>query len=130
MHTARQARRDATRLWRLCLVHGRPDATRVRDVVDGLVETQHSGARGVLAHFQRLLRLDAARRSVRVDTAAPLDAGDRAAVEVTLADRYGTAMDTTFAVDPRLIGGMRLTVGSDVYDGSIRARLAALDARF
>jgi F-type H+-transporting ATPase subunit delta len=114
----------------LCLVHGRPDATRVRDVVDGLGETQRAGARGVLTHFLRLLRLDAARQSVRVDTAAPLDAGDRAAVEVTLAHRYGTAIDTTFVVDPRLIGGMRLTVGSDVYDGSIRARLAALDAQF
>jgi F-type H+-transporting ATPase subunit delta len=102
----------------------------VRDVVEGLVETEHSGARAVLAHFLRLLRLDAARRSVRVDTAAPLDAGDRAAVEATLADRYGAAIDTTFGVDPRLIGGMRLTVGSDVYDGSIRARLVALEARF
>ena len=130
MHTARQARRDATRLWRMCLVHGRPDASRVRDVVDGLVETKRIGAQRVLAHFLRLLRLDVARRSVRIDTAAPLDADDRAAIEATLADRYGTAMDTTFAVDPRLIGGMRLMVGSDVYDGSIRARLAALDARF
>jgi F-type H+-transporting ATPase subunit delta len=102
----------------------------VRDIVDGLVETKRTGAQRVLAHFLRLLRLDTARRSARIDSAAPLDADDRAAVEVTLADRYGTAIDTTFAVDPRLIGGMRLTVGSDVYDGSIRGRLAALDARF
>lgn len=130
MQTARQTRRDATRLWRQCLVHGRPDASRVRDVVDGLVETKRSGAHRVLAHFLRLLRLDAARRSVRIDTAAPLDADGRAAVEATLAHRYGTAIVTTFAVDPWLIGGMRLAVGSDVYDGSIRARLAALDARF
>jgi F-type H+-transporting ATPase subunit delta len=130
MHTARQARRDATRLWRLCLVNGRPDAARVRDVVDGLVETRRIGAASVLSHFLRLLRLHAARWSARIDTATPLDADDRAAVEVTLAHRYGSSIDTTFAVDPRLIGGMRLTVGSDVYDGSIRARLAALDARF
>jgi F0F1-type ATP synthase delta subunit len=34
-----------------------------------------------------------------------------------------------FAVDPALIGGLRIQVGSDVYDGSIRARLATLDAR-
>jgi F-type H+-transporting ATPase subunit delta len=130
MHTARQARRDATRLWRLCLVNGRPDAARVRDVVDGLTGTRRIGAAAVLSHFLRLVRLDAARWSAHIYTATPLDADDRAAVEGTLAHRYGTAIDTTFAVDPRLIGGMRLTVGSEVYDGSIRARLAALDTRF
>ena len=102
----------------------------MRDVVDGLVETKRSGAQGVLTQFLRLLRLDAARRSVCIDTAAPLEDVDRAAVEIAVAQRYGTAMDTAFTVDPWLIGGMRLTVGSDVYDGSIRARLAALDARF
>src|SRR5262245_37002024 len=130
MHTARKARKDATRLWRLCLVNGRPDPARVRKVVDGLVETTRTGARAVLAHFLRLVRLDAARWSARVATAVPLDAADRAVVEATLAERYGSGIDATFAVDPALIGGMRLSVGSDVYDGSVRARLDALDRRF
>ena len=35
----------------------------------------------------------------------------------------------TFVPNPELIGGMRVTVGSDVYDGSIRNQLAALEAR-
>ena len=34
-----------------------------------------------------------------------------------------------FEINPRLIGGMRIRVGSDVYDTSVRARLAALEAR-
>jgi F-type H+-transporting ATPase subunit delta len=130
MHMVRQARRDATRLWQLCLVNGRPDAARVRNVVDGLIGTHRGGAAAVRFHFLRLVRLDAARWSARVATATPLDADVRAAIETTIASRYGTAIETTFAVDPQLIGGMRLTVGSDVYDGSIRARLVALDARF
>ena len=32
------------------------------------------------------------------------------------------------AMLPVLLGGMRIQVGSDVYDGSVRARLAAIDA--
>jgi len=130
MHTARQARRDATQLWRLCLVNGRPDAARVRNVVEGLIETPRGGAAAVRSHLLRLVRLDATKWSARVATATPLDADVRAAVEATLASRYGAAIETTFAVDPQLIGGMRLTVGSEVYDGSVRARLVALDARF
>jgi len=36
----------------------------------------------------------------------------------------------SFAHSPALIGGMRVKVGSDVYDGSVQARLATLEARF
>jgi F0F1-type ATP synthase delta subunit len=36
---------------------------------------------------------------------------------------------TTFTENPTLLGGVRIQVGSDVYDGSIRARLNALETR-
>ena len=37
---------------------------------------------------------------------------------------------TIFGHRPALIGGMRIQVGSDVYDGSVRAGLAALEKKF
>jgi len=43
---------------------------------------------------------------------------------------YGQGMSTSFAHNPALIGGMRIKVGSDVYDGSVRAGLAALEKNF
>ncbi len=130
MHTAREAQRDATRLWRLCLIHGRPDAARVREVVDRLVETRRGDAPAVLAHFRRVIRLESARWSARVESAVPLEADDRTAVQAAVARCYGGPIETTFAIDPALIGGMCVTVGSHVYDGSVRARLAAIEARF
>jgi F-type H+-transporting ATPase subunit delta len=36
----------------------------------------------------------------------------------------------SFIHSPALIGGMRIKVGSDVYDGSVQARLSALEERF
>ena len=33
----------------------------------------------------------------------------------------------SFVLNPALIGGMRIQVGSDVYDGSVQAGLAALE---
>lgn len=47
-------------------------------------------------------------------------------VKAELAWRYRQDLNLSFAVNKDLIGGLRVKVGSDVYDGSVRARLNAL----
>jgi F-type H+-transporting ATPase subunit delta len=54
----------------------------------------------------------------------------RDAIGSSLARKYGPGLVTNFVHRPALIGGMRIQVGSDVYDGSVVARLAALERRF
>jgi len=130
MQSSRQARRDAVRLWRLCLVHGRPDPERLRDVVEGLIERHHAGALPTLEHLRKFLQLDATRCSARVESATALGEQERADIDRALALRYGDGLLTTFTVNPSLIGGVRITAGSDVYDGSVRARLAAVEQSF
>jgi F-type H+-transporting ATPase subunit delta len=49
-------------------------------------------------------------------------------VRANLTRLYGAGLDTSFAENPALIAGMRIRVGSDVFDGSVRARLATIDA--
>ena len=129
MRSRREARRDATRLWRLCLVDGRIDPERIRLVVDRLAATGNARTATLLSQVMRLVRLEEEKRAARVESAAPLEAGERKTIEEGLTRRYGRTFETTFAVEPALIGGMRLSAGSDVYDGSIRGRLAALAAR-
>ncbi len=127
MITSRQARRDAQRLWRLCLVNSQPDASRVRDAVEGLLQSPRAAAPAVLPHFLRLVRVESARRVARVETALALEAADRLAVRNAIVRKYGRSVETSFLVDPSLIGGMRLTVGSRQYDGTIRARLHVIE---
>jgi F-type H+-transporting ATPase subunit delta len=99
-------------------------------VVDEVMASKRRGAQAVLKGFFRLLRLDDAERTAVVTTAAPLDAHLRADIERDLARLHGAGIEATFVVDPELIAGMRVQVGSDVYDGSVRASLAALASRF
>jgi F-type H+-transporting ATPase subunit delta len=54
----------------------------------------------------------------------------RASVQAGLARVHGPGLSTSFAEDSALIGGMRIRVGSDVYDGSVQGRLAALEQSF
>jgi F-type H+-transporting ATPase subunit delta len=40
--------------------------------------------------------------------------------------KYGSTLTAEFKVNPDLLGGMRVKVGSDVWDGSVKARLTDL----
>jgi F-type H+-transporting ATPase subunit delta len=51
-------------------------------------------------------------------------------VKAHLEQRYGSGLDVGFAVNPALIGGLRVKVGSDVFDGSVKGRLASLEESF
>ncbi len=130
MKTTRQTKREAKRLFRLCLVDGLLDEGRTRQVVQRLIEAKRRGASALLSHFQRLVKLECARHTAEVESAVPLPADLRASIQAGVARTYGPGISPSFTHNPGLIGGMRIKVGSDVYDGSVRARLAALEKSF
>jgi F-type H+-transporting ATPase subunit delta len=76
------------------------------------------------------VKLDRARHQAVVESATPLPPDLRASVEAGVVRVYGPGVSTSFADTPALIGGMRIKVGSDVYDGSVRGALLALEERF
>jgi F-type H+-transporting ATPase subunit delta len=130
MKTARQVEREAKHLYRLCLVDGSLDEDRVRKVVRLVLESKRRGWVALLLHFQRLVKLDCSRRTANVESATPLPADLQTSVLSGLKRVYGPKLSISFAHDQALIGGMRIKVGSDVYDNSVKARLAALESRF
>ena len=129
MKTKKQTQREAGRLFRLCLVDGALDEHRVRDVVQQVIDAGRPGSLNVLARFQRLVRLNRAAHTAHVESAAPLPADVRTSIESSIARLHGAGIVTTYAANPELLGGARVTVGSDVYDSSIQGRLAELEAR-
>jgi F-type H+-transporting ATPase subunit delta len=129
MKANRKVKRAARQLFRLCLVDGGLDEGRVRQIAQRIATSRRRGALPVLADFQRLVRLDRGRYTALVESATPLVAGLREEVQAGLARAYGPRLEVSFEENPALIGGMRIKVGSDVYDGSVRTRLATLEAR-
>jgi F-type H+-transporting ATPase subunit delta len=130
MKQSRKARRAARQLYQLCLVDGLLDDGRVRLVARRVAASGRRGALPILSGFQRLVRLERDRHTAIVESAVPLAGSVRDAVQDGLARVYGRGLETSFGQNPALIGGMRIKVGSDVYDGTVRARLAALAARW
>ncbi len=130
MKTTKQIKREAKRLFRFCLVNGLLDEARARQVVQRIIDAKRRGGLALLSHFRRQVKLDSARHTAKVESAIPLPEDLRVSVQTGLARTYGPGISTSFAHNPELIGGMRIKVGSDVYDGSVRARLAALEQSF
>jgi F-type H+-transporting ATPase subunit delta len=125
--TRKQSRRQAKRLLRWCRVNGDVDDDRARQAMNAILASRHRGYLALLGQFQRLLKLELARHSARVESAVPLVADLQAQVRKSLEATYGAGVTTAFVHNPALIGGMRIQIGSDVYDGSVRSRLAALE---
>jgi F-type H+-transporting ATPase subunit delta len=74
--------------------------------------------------------LDQLRHTAKVESAVPLSPDLQANVQAGLVRTYGAELKTSFVENSALIGGIRIRVGSDVYDGSIKAGLAALENSF
>ena len=127
MKIGKRAKREAKQLFRFCLVDGMLDENRVRQVVQRVVAAGHRDCPAILSHLRRLVRLDLARHTATIESATPLPAELQAAIEAGLTRRYGRGLSAAFAQRPALIGGMRIRVGCDVYDGSVQGRLAALE---
>ena len=130
MKTTKRARREARRLYRASLKGGLLDERRARQVAERVARGGRRGSLALLASFHRLVRLDGERHRAVVESAAPLSAELRASVAADVARVYGPGVTTAFEENPALIAGMRVKVGSDVYDGSVRTALAALEERF
>ncbi|HZC59099.1 MAG TPA: F0F1 ATP synthase subunit delta [Chthoniobacterales bacterium] len=80
----------------------------------------------VLKDYQRLLRLEVEKRRAVIESATPLNRslGDR--IIANLKARYGDDLTTEFRTNPELLGGLRIRIGDDVWDGSVQSRLEQL----
>jgi F-type H+-transporting ATPase subunit delta len=130
MKISKQAKRGAKELWGCCLVHGLLDENRARQVVQKVIAAKPRGYVAILSQFARLVKLDLDRRTARIESAVPLQADLQSGVRAALSRIYGPGLNISFSQNPALLGGLRIKVGSDVYDGSVQARLAALEQTF
>ena len=130
MKVSKQARREAKQLFRACRMDGLLDEAKVRRVVQRVLASKPRGYLALLSHFHRLVKLDLDRRTARVESPVPLAEPQQAAIRGNLTRRYGQGLIFAFSQNSSLIGGLRVQVGSNVFDGSVRARLAELETSF
>jgi F-type H+-transporting ATPase subunit delta len=77
----------------------------------------------IAAQYRALVNASTGVSDARIVSAFPLDAGQLADVVATLEKRFGRKLNATVSVDDSLIGGIRVEVGDEVLDTSVKARL-------
>ena len=130
MKISRQAQREAKQLFQACHVKGNLNNEKVRETVKLLMEKKPRDYVAVISHLHRLVKLDVQRRMVDVQSAVALSDSQQKQVKENLSKLYGNNLSYSFTENAKLLGGMRVKVGSDVYDGSIRTRLTKLEESF
>ena len=130
MKISKQAQRDARQLFRSCQQNNLLDENRVRQTVSLLAEKKPRGYVEILSRLHRLVKLDLERRAARVESALPLPADLQNDVTNNIKKIYGDGVNIVFGQNPALLGGLRIQVGSDLYDGSVKNRLDKLAGSF
>jgi F-type H+-transporting ATPase subunit delta len=125
MKLSREARRQTKELFELAMVDGRLDADRLRRIASEITERKPRSYLQMLKLLTRLARLETARHHAVVESATPLAEALRAEITSSLIARFGE-ITAEFNHTPELIGGLRVRLGSDVWDGSIQSRLESL----
>ena len=126
MKINKEIRQLAREMLRASFTDGQLDHGKIASLVQSLITKRPRHFMDVLQYFKRLLRLEIEKRHARIEGATQL--APEAAVDIVarLTRKYGEDLTTEFVVDPTLLGGVRVRVGSDVWDGTLRNRLERL----
>lgn len=128
MKISKEARRTSRQLFRACMADGKLDEARVLTVVSSVSQSKPRGYIAILDAFARLVSNEVDRQRAIVESAIALPPTIQSELQASLSKKYGRPLSLEFQTRPELLGGIRVKVGSDVWDGSVKARLEALSA--
>ena len=126
MKVSKDALRTARQFMRLTLRNGTVDLAAARTIVGKVIADKPRNYLGILTSYQRLLRLEMEKRHAIVESAQGLSDTEEATVTADLQLRHGSDVTTEFRTNNELLGGIRVKLGSTVWDGSVKSRLESL----
>lgn len=130
MKISKSAAAAARRLFGLCQSGERLDEAKLSQVITRLVDSKVRDYRSILAALHRLTRIELDRRKVMIESAVEMDEPTRQRVVAGLTEKYGTDLEVSYSITPALLGGLRIRVGDDVFDGSVQGRIDRFASAF
>ncbi len=129
MKISKDIRQLSRRLVRASVVEGALDRERINSLVQEIIAKKPRHYIQLLKNYQRLLRLEEEKLRATIESATELHPETGRQIVSGLERKYGSGLTTKFVVNPALLGGVRVRVGSDVWDSSVRNRLERLQQK-
>ncbi len=129
MKISKDIRQLTRNLLRDSYVDGSLNHERISAIVSAVIAQKPRNYVRILENYQRLLRLELDKRRATIESASELDPEAGRQIVAGLEKTYGDGLTTNFIVNPALLGGVRVRVGSDVWDSSVRNRLERLQQK-
>lgn len=126
MKVSKDSRKGARSLYSASLTNGRLDEVKVRGVLASVIQRRPVGYGQILHEYHRLVRMEVERRTAVVESAAPLCVTEEKLIEAAVKSRLGDDVRAEFLFDTDLIAGLRIRIGSNVYEATVRERLRRL----
>lgn len=130
MKVSKDAANTARRIFRLCAPEGKLNEEHLKLSFSKIVAERPRDFRQILQELYRLTKVNVERRIVSVESASELDSAQRERIEGNLTQQYGEGLNFQYSTDASLLGGIKVRVGDDVWDGSVQAKLEAITNSF
>lgn len=126
MKIGKDTQNAARRLFRLCMDGNALAEDRVRLIAQKIAERKPRNYAALLKAFTRLVEYAVKSRTATIQSALPLTDEEKNLIQSKLSAKYGEGLYHQWVVEPGLLGGVRIQVGDDVKDGSVRSRVDRL----
>jgi len=126
MAADKQTKLLAKQLFKLSLVNGTVSPEQVAGVLGWVEKHQPRHPISLLKTYHRLVATELAKSRAIVEHAGAVSDSTLKLIEGAMTQRYKRAVTATAQSNPKLLAGLRVRIGSDVYESSAAGQLATL----
>ena len=128
MAATKQTKLLAKQLFKLSVINGEVSAERVQGVLGWIEKHQPRQSLALLQQYHRLVSNEVAKSRAVVEHAGAVNGTTLASIEAAMTKKYSRKVTAVAKPNPELLAGLRVRVGSDVYESSVAGQLATLSA--
>jgi len=126
MAVDKQTKLLAKQLFKLSVVNGVVSPEQVAGVLGWVEKTSPRRPVAVLKAYHHRIAIELAKSRAEVEHAGPIADATLKSIEAAMTKKYARTVTASAKANPALLAGLRIRVGSDVYESSVAGQLATL----
>jgi len=128
MHADKKTKLLAKQLFKLSVVDGQVSAEQVAGVLGYIEKTAPRHGLTLLKLYHRAIQAEFAKSRAIIEHAGPIGDATLQSIAAAMTRKYQRPVTAIARANPALLAGLRVRVGSDLYESTVAGQLAALSS--